>query len=132
MVEGQTLEELGVPQHGIEVDTQAVWCGKHKARVFLDPRRRFDLASVRLFDYAIRDPRITVAAGYNPLTGARGDPARLTEIIRAHSPLCCFIPGDQLEHVYKEAYYGAFEKAQMYMIREDQRLAERYKHGYRD
>jgi hypothetical protein len=110
------LTALGVPNHGIEVDAQSVWCTAHKNVIFVDPARRFDLASVRLFDFAVRDERVKIACGYNPMTGGRADPAKLTEVLKAFSPLCCFIPGEQLNRVYREAYYGLFEKAQAAMI----------------
>lgn len=114
----------GIGQHGIEVDAQSVWCQKHKAVVFLDPNRRFDLASVRLFDYAVRDDRIKMACGWDPITGARADPAKLTAAIKDRSPLCCFVGDAILGRVYREAYYGLFQQAQSEMIR-NERLAGR-------
>lgn len=110
----------------IDVDAQAIWCGRHRAAVALDPKRVFALASVRVFDFAVRDPRIQIACGYDPSTGTPADRDKLTEVIRAHSPLCCFLPGEMLNKALREAYPGVFEHAQATMIK-----AERIAEGYR-
>jgi hypothetical protein len=115
---------LGIPDYGIEVDSQAIWCANHRKVLRVDPSRRFDLACVRLFDYAVRDLRIQIETGYNPTTGTPGDPAKLTEVIRAHSPLCCFLPGAIFERVLRESYNGLFELAQRHMIRSEQLARE--------
>lgn len=112
-----------IPNHGIEVDSQSIWCSRHRGVLRVDPKRRFDLASVRLFDFAVRDPRIIRECGYNPLTGAQADPAKLTAVIRAHSPLCCFVDARALERVLRESYPGLFEQAQRAMIRTEQMAA---------
>ena len=113
-------------QEGIEVDADRVWCAKHRTRLELDPKRVFSLASQRLFDFAVRDMRIITACGYNPMTGARGEARKIGDVLAAHSPLCCFLPGEQLERVYKECKYGAFEQAQIDMIRADKALADQF------
>lgn len=105
-----------VPNLGIEVDAQAVWCPKHRRALDLDPSRRFDLACVRMFDYAVRDPRVQIECGFNPSTGTRADPVKLTAVLRAHSPLCCYLPGEVFEKVLREAYPGLFEMAQRHML----------------
>lgn len=110
---------IGIPNHGIEVDSQSIWCEAHRRVLRIDPNRRFDLACVRLFDHAVRDPRVQMAAGYNPQSGARADPAKLTGIIQAHSPLCCFLPGAVFDKVLRESYPGLFEMAQRHMVRMD-------------
>ena len=117
---------LGIPDLGIEVDSQSIWCHRHRQVLRVDPKRRFDLACVRLFDFAVRDRRVMLEAGYNPETGARADPAKLTEIIRAHSPLCCFLPGSIFERVLRESYPGLFEMAQRSMIKQEQMMAEMF------
>lgn len=117
---------LGIPDYGIEVDSQSIWCATHRRVLRVDPSRRFDLACVRLFDYAVRDPRVLIAAGYNRETGARADPSKLTDIIRAHSPLCCFLPGDIFQKVLREAYPGLFEMAQRSMIKQERMMAEMF------
>ena len=112
-----------IPNHGIEVDSQSIWCARHRGVLRVDPNRRFDLACVRMFDFAVRDPRIIAECGYNPLTGAPADPAKLTPVIQAHSPLCCFLPGPIFERVLREAYPGLFEQAQRAMIRTEEQAA---------
>lgn len=109
-----------IPNHGIEVDSQSIWCSKHRRVLRVDPSRRFDLACIRLFDYAVRDSRILIECGFNPATGGRADPAKLTEVIRAHSPLCCFLPGPIFERILREAYPGLFEMAQRHMMKAEQ------------
>lgn len=115
-----------IPNYGIEVDSQSIWCIHHRRVLRVDPRRRFDLACVRLFDFAVRDPRVLVVAGYNRETGARADPAKLTEIIRSYSPLCCFVPSTIFERVLRESYPGLFEMAQRNMIKQERLMAEMY------
>ena len=117
---------IGIPNHGIEVDSQSIWCSMHRGVLRVDPSRRFDLACVRLFDYAVRDRRVILEAGWNPATGARADPAKLTDIIRAHSPLCCFLPGEIFQRVLREAYPGLFEMAQRHMIKTEQQMAQMF------
>lgn len=117
---------LGIPDYGIEVDSQSIWCTRHRGVLRVDPKRRFDLACVRMFDYAVRDPRILIEAGYNRETGARADPTKITGIIQAHSPLCCFLPAAVFEKVLRESYPGLFEMAQRSMIRQERAMAEMF------
>ena len=112
-----------IPNHGIEVDSQSIWCNMHRGVLRVDPKRRFDLASVRLFDFTVRDPRIQRECGFNPLTGAQADPAKLTPVLQAHSPLCCFVEPRYFERVLREAYPGLFEQAQRAMIRGEELAA---------
>lgn len=108
----------------VEVDAQAIWCALHKNVLSLDPGRVFPLASVRLFDHAIRDERIKRACGYNPITGALADEEKLTEVIKVHSPLCCFLGPAIFTKVLKESTHGAFEQAQRAMIAVDRTAAD--------
>lgn len=102
------------------MDADRTWCARHLAILRLDPTRVFALASQRLFDYAVRMPIIQMECGADPLTGAKADPEKLTDVLAAHQPLCCFVSSEVLGHVYREAYWGKYEQAQATMLRTEQ------------
>jgi hypothetical protein len=83
----------------IEVDAQAIWCKEHLARFLSRPGNKFPLGCQLLFDKAVRVKEVMIATGWNPLTGARGDPEKLTAVLAAKSPLCCFVHPNEFERV---------------------------------
>lgn len=105
-----------MPKPKVEIDAATAWCSTHHRMVMLDPARRFGMACQRLFDYAVRDRRIQLMCGYNPETGARADPSKLTAVLREKSPLCCYLGRQVLENVLRESYPGKFEQAQAAQI----------------
>jgi len=105
---------------GVEVDGAKTWCARHLAILQLDPNRVFALASQRLFDYVVRMPVVQIECGLDPITGTKADVGKLTDVIASHQPLCCFVSSEVLGHVYREAYWGKYERAQAEMLRTEQ------------
>lgn len=101
----------------LTLDAQSVWCRLHKTTLEIDPNRVFALATQRLFDFAVRDHRIMLECGMTETTPALE--TKLQGVLEAHSPLCCFVKSDDLDHVFKEAYWGKYQAAQADMLRRE-------------
>ena len=100
----------------IEVDAQAIWCKEHLAKFLIRPGNQFPLGCQLLFDKAVRTNEVKIAAGWNPLTNARADPGRLSAILAAKSPLCCFIAPTEMQMVIEHGTEREFVDEQSRMM----------------
>jgi len=79
----------------IELDFQTAWCPLHLEPFRDDWPAGAAVGMLRLFDAAVRDPRVTQHAG--------GDADNLNSTLGEFTPLCCFIDAGELSLVYAEA-----------------------------